>query len=143
MKLQIKIENKKQACKVSQNRSCLLFHGLMRLWLRNSGLRSSNSLATAAHFVSWNVANTPDVLLKPLHACFFCSLYNQFLPLYIKCNQLFLYYFLFIQIVISFSFNLLHVIYDFPAFRFSIGTADKINTIPRTFCHVKASPKKR
>ncbi|MEE3455390.1 MAG: hypothetical protein VZQ29_07215, partial [Succiniclasticum sp.] len=66
-----KIKNKKQACKVSQNRSCLLFHGLMRLWLRNSGLRPSNSLATAAHFVSWNVANTPDVLLKPCTLAFY------------------------------------------------------------------------
>jgi hypothetical protein len=42
----------------------LLFHGLMRLWLRNSGLRPSNSLATAAHFISWNYTNALNVLLN-------------------------------------------------------------------------------
>ena len=89
----------------------------------------------------WN--SKQERFCETLHACFLCSLYNQFLPLYIKSNQRLLNSFRFIQIVISFSFILLHVIYDFSAFRFSIGTADKINTIPRTFCHVKASPKKR
>ena len=34
----------------------MLFHGLIRLWLRNSELRSSNSLATTANFISWNDA---------------------------------------------------------------------------------------
>jgi hypothetical protein len=38
------------AGKASQNRSRLLFHGFIRLWLRNSGLRPSNSLATAGSF---------------------------------------------------------------------------------------------
>ena len=37
----------------------------MRLWLRNSGLRPSDSLATTAHFFSWNYINAPDVLLIP------------------------------------------------------------------------------
>ena len=49
--------------KNSQNRTRLLFHGLMCLWLRNSGLRPSDSLATTAHFISWNYAIVPDVLL--------------------------------------------------------------------------------
>ena len=33
-----------------QNRARLLFHGLIRLWLRNSWLRPSDSLATAGSF---------------------------------------------------------------------------------------------
>ena len=43
----------------------LLFHGLIRLWLRNSGLRPSDSLATTANFISWNNAIASDGLLTP------------------------------------------------------------------------------
>jgi len=49
-----------------QNRERLLFHGLIRLWLRNSRLRLSDSLATTANFISRNYAIVPDVLLRPL-----------------------------------------------------------------------------
>jgi hypothetical protein len=38
------------AGKTLQNRARLLFHGLIRLWLRNSGLRPSDSLATVGSF---------------------------------------------------------------------------------------------
>ena len=51
--------------KTSQTRQRLLFHGFIRLWLRNSGLRPSNSLATTAHFISWNDAIVADGLLMP------------------------------------------------------------------------------
>ena len=37
----------------------------MRLWLRNSELRSSDSLATTAHFISWNYTNTHNGLFNP------------------------------------------------------------------------------
>lgn len=49
--------------KVSQNRQGLLFHGFMCLWLRNSGLRPSDSLAMTEHFISWNDTILSDVLL--------------------------------------------------------------------------------
>ena len=51
--------------KASQTRHRLLFHGLIRLWLRNSGLRPSNSLATTTNFISWNHAIASDGLLTP------------------------------------------------------------------------------
>ena len=51
--------------KAAQNRGRLLFHGFIRLWLRNSRLRLSNSLATTTNFISWNYATVPDVLLMP------------------------------------------------------------------------------
>ena len=51
--------------KASQTRQRLLFHGLMSLWLRNSGLRPSNSLATTAHFISWNDTIVSYSLLLP------------------------------------------------------------------------------
>ena len=54
--------------KVSQNRQGLLFHGFMCLWLRNSGLRPSDSLAMTAHFISWNDTILSDVLLIPFPA---------------------------------------------------------------------------
>ena len=57
---------KLRQAKVSQNRQRLLFHGFMCLWLRNSGLRPSDSLAMTAHFISWNNAILSDVLLMPL-----------------------------------------------------------------------------
>ena len=52
--------------KASQTRHRLLFHGFIRLWLRNSGLCPSNSLATTANFISWNDAIASDGLLTPL-----------------------------------------------------------------------------
>ncbi|MBQ9283643.1 MAG: hypothetical protein IJ216_01170, partial [Acidaminococcaceae bacterium] len=55
--------------KASQTRHRLLFHGLIRLWLRNSGLRPSDSLATTANFISWNDAIASDGLLTPLPCC--------------------------------------------------------------------------
>ena len=51
--------------KASQTRHRLLFHGLIRLWLRNSGLCPSNSLATTANFISWNDTIASDGLLTP------------------------------------------------------------------------------
>ena len=53
----------------SQTRQRLLFHGFIRLWLRNSGLCPSNSLATTANFISWNDAIAADGLLMSLPAC--------------------------------------------------------------------------
>ena len=50
--------------KTLQNRTRLRFHGLIRLWLRNSGLRPSDNLAITANFISWNNAIIPDVLLQ-------------------------------------------------------------------------------
>ena len=47
----------------------LLFHGFIRLWLWNSGLCPSNSLATTANFISWNDAIAADGLLMSLPAC--------------------------------------------------------------------------
>ena len=41
----------------------------MCLWLRNSGLRPSDSLAITAHFISRNDAILSDVLLMPLPGC--------------------------------------------------------------------------
>jgi hypothetical protein len=55
--------------KTSQTRQRLLFHGFIRLWLRNSGLCPSNSLATTANFISWNDAIAADGLLMSLSAC--------------------------------------------------------------------------
>jgi hypothetical protein len=55
--------------KTSQTRQRLLFHGFIRLWLRNSGLCPSNSLATTANFISWNDAIAADGLLMTLPAC--------------------------------------------------------------------------
>ena len=49
--------------KTSQNRIRLLFHGFILLWLRNSRLRLSDSLATTAYFISWNNTIVSDVLL--------------------------------------------------------------------------------
>ncbi|WP_093914289.1 hypothetical protein [Succiniclasticum ruminis] len=57
---------KTEKSKGPQNRERLLFHGLIRLWLRNSRLRLSDSLATTANFISRNYAIGPDVLLLPL-----------------------------------------------------------------------------
>ena len=64
-----KVEPRRQFIeeKASQTRHRLLFHGLIRLWLRNSGLRPSDSLATTAHFISWNDAIASDGLLTPFH----------------------------------------------------------------------------
>ena len=55
--------------KTSQTRQRLLFHGFMRLWLRNSGLCPSDSLATTAHFISWNNAIAPYSLLMSFPHC--------------------------------------------------------------------------
>jgi hypothetical protein len=55
--------------KTSQTRQRLLFHGFIRLRLRNSGLCPSNSLATTANFISWNDAIAADGLLMSLPAC--------------------------------------------------------------------------
>ena len=49
--------------KTSQTRQHLLFRGFMRLRLRNSGLRPSNSLAATVHFISRNHATVSDGLL--------------------------------------------------------------------------------
>ena len=69
--VQIGISLSKLCCqaKASQTRHRLLFHGLIRLWLRNSGLRPSNSLATTANFISWNDAIASDGLLTPFPCC--------------------------------------------------------------------------
>ena len=56
---------------MSQNRLRLLFHGFIHLWLRNSGLCPSDSLATAANFISWNNAIVSDVLLISFPYCLF------------------------------------------------------------------------
>ncbi len=61
------IEENATKAVASQTRHRLLFHGLIRLWLRNSGLRPSDSLATTAHFISWNDAIASDGLLTPFH----------------------------------------------------------------------------
>ena len=55
--------------KTSQTLQRLLFHGFIRLWLRNSGLCPSNSLATTANFISWNDAIAADGFLMSLYAC--------------------------------------------------------------------------
>ena len=55
--------------KTSQTRQRLLFHGFMRLWLRNSGLCPSDSLATTAHFISWNNAIASYSLLMSFPHC--------------------------------------------------------------------------
>ena len=55
--------------KTPQNRQGFLFRGFMCLWLRNSGLRPSNSLAITAHFISRNDAILSDVLLMSLPGC--------------------------------------------------------------------------
>ena len=62
--------------KVSQYCACLLFHGFMRLRLRNSGLRPSDSLAAAAHFISWNDTNAHNVLLNPCTLFVFNNLFS-------------------------------------------------------------------
>ena len=51
------------------NLSRFLFHGFIRLWLRNSGLRPSDSLATTANFISWNNVIAADGLLMPSPVC--------------------------------------------------------------------------
>ena len=58
-----------QQGKASQTRQRFLFHGFIRLWLRNSGLRPSNSLATTANFISWNNVIAADGLLMPSPVC--------------------------------------------------------------------------
>ena len=61
--LKISVPNSCRKGKTSQTRQRFLFHGLIRLWLRNSRLRLSNSLATTANFISWNHAIVSDGLL--------------------------------------------------------------------------------
>ena len=58
-----------QQGKASQTRQRFLFHGFIRLWLRNSGLRPSASLATTANFISWNNVIAADGLLMPSPVC--------------------------------------------------------------------------
>ena len=58
-----------QQGKASQTRQRFLFHGFIRLWLRNSGLRPSNSLATTANFISWNNVIAADGLLMSSSVC--------------------------------------------------------------------------
>ena len=62
-------ELKDGVAKTSQTRQRLLFHGFIRLWLWNSGLCPSNSLATTANFISWNDVIAADGLLMSLPAC--------------------------------------------------------------------------
>jgi hypothetical protein len=66
--------------KTSQTRQRLLFHGFIRLWLRNSGLCPSNSLATTANFISWNDAIAADGLLMSLPACI---ILNRKIPVFL------------------------------------------------------------
>ena len=51
--------------KTGQNRSRLLFYRLIRLWLRNSGLRPSNSLATAGEFRLIESRNRSRCFVRP------------------------------------------------------------------------------
>ena len=56
--------------KKSQTRNQLLFHGLIRLWLRNSGLRPSDSLATDGSFrlMEWRNRFLQFAHVFPCHA---------------------------------------------------------------------------